>query len=88
MSDFWMTFVGGIASGIVLVVLTTLARRLLRRRSKGEPVKLSVKELRPLVAIAIGFALIFIDIFLINDGGYLMGMGGMILMFSAYAFLS
>jgi len=83
-----MTFVGGIASGIVLVVLTTLVRRLLRKRSKGEPVKLNIKELRPLVAIGIGFALIFIDIFMINDGGYLIGIGGMILIWSALEFLS
>jgi len=80
--------VGGIASGIVLIVLMALIRRLLKRRSGGESIRLSVKELRPLVAIAIGFALIFIDILMINDGGFLMGMGGMILMFSAYEFLS
>lgn len=88
MSDFWITFVGGIASGIVLVVLTTLARRLLRRRSKSEPIKLNIKQLRPLVATAIGFSLVFIDIFLINDGGVLMGVGGVILMWSALEFLS
>lgn len=88
LSDFWITFIGGIASGIVLVVLTTLIRRLLRRRAEGEPVKLGIKELRPLVAIVIGFGLIFIDIFLVGARGFLMGLGGLILMFSAYEFLS
>jgi len=88
MSEFWITFVGGLASGIVLVVLTTVIRRVLRRRSEGEPKKLKVKELRPLVAIVIGFALIFIDILMIDDGGFLTGMGGVILLWSALDFLS
>lgn len=88
MPDFWLAFGGGLASGIVLVILTTLFRRLLRRRSKGEPVTFSLKELRPLVAVAIGFAMIFIDIFIVSDGGFLMGLGGMLLLWSAMEFLS
>jgi len=88
MSEFWITFVGGLASGIVLTVLTTVIRRVLRRRSEGEQLKLKSKELRPLVAIIVGFALIFIDILMISDGGFLMGMGGMILLWSALEFLS
>ena len=88
MSDFWIDFTAGIASGIVLVVLGAFVRRLIRKRSKGEPIKLNAKEFRPLVAIAIGFALIFIDIFLISDGGVLRGLGGMILIWSALEYLS
>ena len=88
MSEFWVTFISGLASGIALIVLTALIRRLLRRRAKGEATRLNLKELRPLVAIVIGFALIFIDIFMIDDGGFLMGMGGMILLWSALEFLS
>ncbi len=84
MSDFWITFIGGLASGVVLIVLTTLIRRLLRRRAKGEATRLNLKGLRPLGAIAIGFALIFIDIFMINDGGFITGIGGMILIMERY----
>lgn len=87
MSEFWVTFIGGLVSGIVLIVLTTLIRRIVRRRSKGEAIGLNVKELRPLVAVAIGFALIFIDIFLVNASGFLMGMGGLILLWSAMEYL-
>jgi len=87
MSGFWTAFVAGIASGIVLAILGVLIRTLLRRRSAGESPKLRTKELRPLVAVAIGFALIFIDIFLIADKGTLMAIGGMVLLWSAFAFL-
>jgi len=66
MSDFLLAFVGGLASGVVLTILTALIRRLLRRRAKSESVALNWKELRPLVVIVVGFALIFIDIFLVT----------------------
>lgn len=88
MSDFWTAFLAGIASGIVLTIVGTLIRRLLRRGAAGQSLKMQTKELRPLVAVAIGFALVFIDIFLITDGGFLMAFGGMVLLWSAMQFLS
>lgn len=88
MSDFWVNFGSGLAAGIVLLVLGVLIRRAFRRRTKGEPLRLNAKELRPLIAVAIGFALIFIDIFLVPDGGILMGLGGVVTLYGAMEFLS
>lgn len=87
MSDFWIAFLGGLASGIVLTVLATIFRRLFQKRSEGAPIKLSKKEFRPLVVMAIGLALIFVDAFLIDNGGFLMGIGGMILIWGVVEFL-
>jgi len=41
-----------------------------------------------LVAVAVGFAMIFTDIFIVNDDGFLMAIGGMLLLFTAMEFLS
>ncbi len=87
MNDFWLAFLGGLASGIVLIVLATILRRFFRRHSEGSSLKLSKKELRPLVVMAIGLALIFVDAFLIDNGGYMMGIGGMILIWGVLEFL-
>jgi membrane-bound ClpP family serine protease len=64
-----------------------MIRRLLRRRANTESFRFGRKELRSFVAIAIGFALIFIDIFLVSDGGALKGVGAAILIWSAIEFL-
>jgi len=85
--DFWTSFFAGLASGIVLVVIGAIIRRVLRKRAKGESFKLATKGLRPFVAVVIGFALIFIDVFLVKDGGVLRGLGAMILIWSALDFL-
>jgi len=79
MTNFWTSFFAGVASTIVVLVLSSLIRRVLRRRAKGEPIGLSIKEWRLLAAIVIGFALIFIDIFLVSDGGVLKGIGAVML---------
>ena len=88
MSDFWVNFGSGLAAGIVLIILGVLIRRVFRRRAKDEPLVFNAKELRPLIAVVTGFALIFIDIFLVPDSGLLMGLGGMVALFGALEFLS
>ena len=88
MSDFWIAFLGGLASGIVLIVLTILIRRLFQKRSEGAPIKLTKEEFRPLLVIAIALTLIFVDVFLIDNGGYLIGVGAFILVFGVITFLS
>jgi hypothetical protein len=66
-SDFWIAFLGGLASGIVLIILTAFMRRLLRKQpqDKQEPRK-GIKELSPLIILGSGFiltllALLFYD---------------------------
>ena len=87
MDSFWSNFFAGLASGIVLTILTAVVSRALRKHPKGEALKLNTKVLRSFVAVVIGFALVFIDIFMVKDGGVLKGMGTMILLWSALDFL-
>lgn len=88
MNDFWLAFLAGLASGVVIVVVSTLFRRLFKRRSESEPIKLSKKELRPLVVMTVALILIFIDVFLFDNGGYLIGIGAVLLGLGSVEFLS
>lgn len=64
MTDFWVTFLSGLASGIVLLMLATFVRNLVRRRSQGEPVlKLDIRESRPLIPIVMGLILVILGLF-------------------------
>jgi len=59
-----MTFLAGLASGVVLTLLSYFVRRMLQRRSRGEPMlELSTEKLRPLIPIVVGFILLFIGLF-------------------------
>ena len=88
MTDFWVTFLSGLASGIVLILLTFFIRRSARRRSRGEPVlELSVEKLRPFIPILVGAILLLLGLF----GGkrvepyssILVGMGAVLMMMGA-----
>jgi len=71
MPDFGIAFFGGLASGVVLMILTLFFRRLLRRRSEGEAeTRWSAKKLRPFVPIAIGFILIALGLSFFDTVGY------------------
>lgn len=64
MADFWLSFLGGLASGIALFALTVFIRRLIRRRSQGKAMlELNMKELRPFIPIAVGLVLLLLGIF-------------------------
>lgn len=55
MSDFWATFLGGVASGILLLALTLFVRSLVSTRSQGRPIlKVSTKQLGPIVVVVVG----------------------------------
>ena len=54
----------GLASGVVLTLLSYFVRRLVRRRSRGEPmVELSMEKLRPFIPMVVGFILLLIGLF-------------------------
>jgi len=84
-SDFWMTFLGGLASGIALTLLSSFVRRLIRRRSLGEPMlELSIEKLRPFIPILVGAILLFLGLFggqrVESYSDYLVGIGAMLML--------
>ena len=69
-----MTFLAGLASGVVLTSLSYFVRLLLQRRSRGEPmVELSMKKLRPFIILLVGFILLPIGLFGLFSGERLEG---------------
>ena len=85
MTDFWMTFLGGLASGIVLTLLSSFVRRLVRRRSRGEPMlELSIEKLRPFIPILVGAMLLLLGLFggkqVESSSDYLVGVGVMLML--------
>lgn len=85
MTDFWMTFVAGLASGIVLTLLSSFVRRLVRRRSRGEAMpELRIEKLRPFIPILVGAILLLLGLFggkqVESSSDYLVGMGAMLML--------
>lgn len=64
MTGFWPTFLGGVAAGVVLLLLSLLINTRARRRSKGEPAPtFNMKELRPYLPLIIGLTLLLLGLF-------------------------
>jgi membrane protein DedA with SNARE-associated domain len=83
-TDFWMTFLGGLASGVVLTVLGYFVRRLFQRRSRGEPmIELSMEKLRPFIPILVGAILLLLGLFggkqVESSSDYLVATGAMLM---------
>ena len=82
MSDFWIAFFAGLASGVVVTVLVAFTRRLLKRRSQKNRVIL-LKELRPFIPITIGFVLVILGALLRDSAPGLIGVGSFLVGFGA-----
>lgn len=89
MSNFWTNFLAGLASGVVLTILTTVFSKMLRRRAKGEPVKLDTRTLRSLIVLLIGLVLVLLDTFVVEQSsrGFLRGIGAFLIGVSVASFL-
>jgi len=64
MAGFWPTFLGGVASGIVILILGLFISRRVRRRSEDESVPaFRMRDLRPYLPLLIGLGLLLLGIF-------------------------
>jgi drug/metabolite transporter (DMT)-like permease len=88
MGDFWIAFFGGLASGVVLAILSIIIRRLFRRQSEAKTFKLTRKEFRGLLIVAIALVLIFVDMFVFSGKGLLTGVGVALLAWGIVEFTS
>jgi len=89
MSNFWWNFIAGLASGIVLAILTAVFSRMLQKRARGEPFKLDTRVLRSLIVLLIGLVLVLLDTFVVEQSsrGYLRGIGAFLIGVGAASFL-
>jgi hypothetical protein len=64
MGSFWGTFLGGLASGVVLLLLTHYIYRRARRQLKSESAPtFNIKEPHPYIPLIIGLALFLLGLF-------------------------
>lgn len=83
MDSFWGTFLGGLASGVALLLLTHYIYKRARRRSKGESAPTSsMKELRPYLPVIVGLTLLLLGLFggekVAEHSAYLISIGGIL----------
>lgn len=59
MTDFWPTFLGGVAAGIIVLFLTISVRSLVKKSSQdGTSFKLDTKQLGLIIAAVVGCVLV------------------------------
>ena len=69
MSNFWATVLGGIASAVLIFALGVLVRNSVQKQSQNRPVlKINIKDLGPMIIIAVGGAIAITGAFL-GQGG-------------------
>ena len=61
MTTFWPTFLGGVASGVVILLVGSFVRRLIRERPEGGVwLKLNAKQLGPIIVVVVGGIIVVI----------------------------
>ena len=59
MTGFWPTFLGGVAAGVVILLVGIFIRKLIHERSQsGIAFRLNTKQLGPVVVVVVGGAVV------------------------------